>query len=93
MKNRIFGFICAIFSIALIDACNGGENTSLSPETSESVYTVGGTVAGLVGTVVLVNNDGDDLSVDKDGSFAFKTPLNPGVEYNVTVKTQPQNPR
>ena len=38
-----------------------------------AVYSVGGTVSGLSGTVVLQDNGGDDLSVTANGSFTFAT--------------------
>ena len=52
-------------------------------------YTVGGTVSGLKGTVVLQDNGGDDFSVTADGSFVFATPIADGSSYKVTVLTQP----
>ena len=52
-------------------------------------YTVGGTISGLTGTVVLENNGGNDLSTSANGAFAFSTPLAQGAAYNVTVKTNP----
>ena len=52
-------------------------------------YTVGGTVSGLSGTVVLQDNGGDNLSVTANGSFAFATGLASGAGYSVTVKTNP----
>ena len=57
-------------------------------------YTVGGAVAGLTGTgLVLRNNGGNDLSVPANAtSFTFPTPVNAGGAYNVTVKTQPGSP-
>lgn len=55
--------------------------------------TVGGTIAGLSGTgLVLQNNGGDDLTVAANGSFAFKTSVDAGSLYNVTVLTQPGGP-
>jgi hypothetical protein len=51
--------------------------------------TLGGTVTGLVGSVVLQNNGGDDLTLDADGGFSFATTLADGDGYNVTVETQP----
>ncbi len=38
-------------------------------------YSVGGTVSGLSGTVVLQDNGGDDLSVAANGPFTFATKL------------------
>jgi 6-phosphogluconolactonase (cycloisomerase 2 family) len=52
-------------------------------------YSVGGTVAGLVGTVVLQNNAGDNLTVSANGSFSFATPVAQGEAYQVTLLTQP----
>jgi Putative esterase len=56
---------------------------------SGATFTVGGTVSGLSGTVVLQDNGGDDLSVGANGSFTFATALAAGAAYNVTVKTNP----
>ena len=53
-------------------------------------YTVGGVVSGLVGTgLVLQNNGGDDLLINTAGPFTFPTPLPDGAIYEVTVLTQP----
>jgi len=54
-------------------------------------HSVGGSVSGLVGTVVLQNNAGDDLSVGANGSFTFATQVATGASYAVTVKTHPAN--
>ena len=53
------------------------------------VYSVGGDVTGLSGTVVLQDNGGDDLSVSANGPFAFATKLADGSAYSVTVKSNP----
>ena len=58
-----------------------------------AAYTIGGTVTGLGGSgLVLQNNGGDDLSVTANGTFAFATPISSGSAYAVTVKTQPTSP-
>lgn len=54
-----------------------------------NAYTVGGTVSGLSGTVVLQDNGGDDLTINSNGSFTFATPVAQGASYSVTVLTQP----
>ena len=41
-------------------------------------YTVGGSVSGLSGTVVLQDNGGDALSVAANGPFTFATPVQAG---------------
>lgn len=52
-------------------------------------FTVGGTVTGLTGTLVLQNNLTDDLSLSTDGSFTFSTSVTKDLDYEVTVKTDP----
>ena len=54
-----------------------------------AAFTVGGTVSGLSGTVVLQDNGGDNLSVTANGTFTFATALPTGAPYSVTVKTNP----
>lgn len=55
-----------------------------------ATYTVGGSVSGLTGgALVLQNNGRDDLSVSSNGGFTFGTALAGGVAYAVTVRTQP----
>jgi 6-phosphogluconolactonase (cycloisomerase 2 family) len=56
-------------------------------------YTVGGTVSGLAGSgLVLQNNGGDDRSLSANGAFSFPTPLSDTSAYTITVKTQPTTP-
>ncbi len=52
-------------------------------------FSVGGTVSGLTGTVVLQDNGGDNLSVSANGAFTFATSLASGAAYNSTVATNP----
>ena len=53
-------------------------------------YTVGGTVSGLTGTgLVLQNNVGDNLAVAANGVISFATPVGGGAPYAVSVLTQP----
>ena len=54
-------------------------------------YTIGGTVSGLTGSgLVLQDNGGDSLTISSNGTFTFKTPVSGA--YSVTVQTQPTNP-
>ena len=57
-------------------------------------FTIGGAIAGLTGTgLVLQNNGGNDLTVPAGAtSFMFATGVSSGAGYNVTVKTQPTGP-
>lgn len=51
--------------------------------------TIGGTLSGLAGTVVLQDNGGDNLTLTADGTFTFATPVNYNGAYSVSVLTQP----
>lgn len=55
-------------------------------------YTVGGTVTGLAGTVVVTNNGGNNRTISSNGSYAFSLPISSGASYDVKVKTQPAFP-
>lgn len=52
-------------------------------------YTIGGTVSGLTGSVLLQNNGTDNKAVSSDVAFTFSTALTEGSAYAVTVFTQP----
>ncbi len=55
-----------------------------------NAYTIGGSVNGLSGgTLVLQNNGGDNVSVSANAGFAFGTALTNGSNYSVTVLAQP----
>ena len=61
--------------------------------TTAVTYTIGGTVSGLSGSgLVLQDNSGDNLAVNANGSFTFATPIPSGGIYSVTVLTQPASP-
>ncbi len=93
MKPTVKTFVfAALITLSLVlAACNlhhpssgGGGSTTL---------TVGGTVTGLTGTgLILQDNGGDNLTISASGSFTFKTALTTGNAYLVTVSTQPSNP-
>ena len=67
----------------------GADSSGTGGSGGTASYSVGGTVSGLSGTVVLQDNGGDDLSVDADGPFTFATSVAGGAGYQVTVKTNP----
>ncbi len=69
-----------------------GNVTSVAIDCTTNSYTVGGTISGLAGTVVLQNNGGDNLMLTANGSFAFATPIASGATYTVTVFAQPTSP-
>jgi hypothetical protein len=79
-----------LFGLTLIvSACGGGGGGG----GGGASYTVGGTLTGLAGTgLVLQDNGGNDLAPAADGTFVFATGLANGAAYTVTVKTQPATP-
>ncbi len=75
---------------------SGGSGTATANVTGVQVtcsplYTVGGSIAGLTGPgLVLEDNGGDNLAVAAGaGSFTFSTPLAAGSAYSITVAAQP----
>lgn len=72
-------------------ACKTGSTASSvasATYTIQEQYTLGGTVSGLTGTLVLTNGD-VDKTITANGSYSFDAPINSGSSYTVTVKTQP----
>ncbi|MBI5626416.1 MAG: hypothetical protein HY935_04350 [Nitrosomonadales bacterium] len=78
---------CIPLVVALLLGACGGGGSSVTPVTS--TYTVGGTVTGLNGSVVLQNNGADNLTVTANGNFTFAASTTSGNTYAVTVLTQP----
>ncbi len=90
------------YGIATVDGCNGtlsGNTFTTGPITADCTvmasfvptHTIGGTVSGLAGTVVLENSGKDRLTISADGPFVFASPVARGTAYDVTVETQPAN--
>ena len=86
MRKKGLMFLIGMFLLSFSITMSGcGKND----DTDVFAYSVGGTVFGLSGTVVLQNNSGDDLTITSDGAFTFDTAIADGSAYNVTVATQP----
>jgi hypothetical protein len=86
--------LCLLLTLA---ACSNGRGSVDGGDTGQQQapgkVTIGGTIAGLAGTgLVLQNNGGDDLAVSANGSFSFNTAVDAGAPYNITVLTQPSGP-
>jgi hypothetical protein len=54
-----------------------------------NTQTLGGTVSGLSGSLVLQDNGGAPLSITANGAFTFPTAVADNSPYAVTVRTQP----
>jgi len=71
----------------------GGDVRTVKISCATNSYTINGTVSGLQGSgLVLQNNGGDDVGVQTDGGFAFATKIPSGSGYSVAVTTQPSGP-
>jgi len=62
----------------------------------QTAYSVGGTIIGLSGTVVLQNSGGDNLTLNStslavNGAFTFPSLLPSGANYSVIVSSQSAN--
>jgi 6-phosphogluconolactonase (cycloisomerase 2 family) len=69
---------------------SGAHVTSVVVTCSTNGFTVGGSVSGLSGGgLVLQDNGGDDLPITAAGNFTFSQTIGSGVAYAVSVKTQP----
>lgn len=93
-NKRVAGFLSqkmaktvwAVVLPVLLTACGGGSDPVPS-------FTVGGTVSGLAGSgLVLQNNGANDLGIAADGTFTFTARVTNGGAYAVTVRTQPTGP-
>jgi len=81
------------FLSILLFACSGGDGDTGGSGGSISTYSIGGTVSGLNGTgLVLQNNGTDDLNITINGNFTFSSELDDSENYSVTVATQPSSP-
>ena len=86
----------AAFPVAwLLISCGGGggNDTPTGPPPPPPTYTIGGTVAGLAGTgLTLQNSGGADLALSANGAFTFPVAQTGGAAYAVTVHGQPSSP-
>ena len=70
-----------------------GDVTNVAVTCTTDAHAIGGTVTGLVGgSVVLEDNGGDDLAISANGTFRFPTAVASGATYDVTVRAQPFDP-
>lgn len=67
----------------------GANVTNVTVTCTTTAFSIGGTLSGVSGTIVLQDNGGDDLSLSADGVFSFATPVVSGGTYAVSVLTAP----
>jgi len=89
MKISRLVWIALLSGLFGLTACGGGSSGGGSAGGS-TAFTLGGTVSGLTGTgLVLQNNGSDDKAIAANGPYTFDTALDDGASYAVTVATQP----
>jgi hypothetical protein len=71
----------------------GADISSVQVRCAPKTYTLGGTVAGLRGTLALGLDGGEVLQVTQAGHFTFTTKRPKGGAYTVSVTTLPQGQR
>jgi len=93
MKSEpAFLFVSILLLASLTFAGCGGTSRPIVPP---PLYTIGVTVVNLAGTgggLVLQNNNGNNLAVSANGSFAFTNTETSDTPYNVRIFAQPTNP-
>jgi len=70
---------------------NSENVTNIAVTCANNGFSVGGSISGLSGVLVLENNGGDELALASDGDFTFQNLVAEGSSYQVTVKVQPEN--
>jgi len=96
MVRKVFFEVLLTSILALtIAGCGGGGDSSGSDSSTTTTvkYSISGTVSGLTGSgLVLQNNGGNDLTISGDGDFTFSTEVTDGKSYSVSVASQPGSP-
>lgn len=88
VTSQPIGQICKVSNFSGT-ATNNITDVIVSCTSDTAFYTVGGNVVGLTGSLLLQNNNSDNLSVNTDGSFTFSTAISNGSGYEVSIYTQP----
>ncbi|WP_457631877.1 hypothetical protein [Oceanithermus desulfurans] len=76
--SKLTAFLFLVL-VSLLAACGG----------QPKLYSIGGSVTGLSGTLTLQNNGTDDLVLAANGPFTFATKVADGGVYNVTIRQAP----
>jgi hypothetical protein len=90
--------LSALVILGVCAACGGGNNSGNTPGTDPGTtppaptYTIGGTVTGLRGSGLTLQNGNTHLPVASDGAFTFPDEFTSGTSYSVSVQAQPSSP-
>ena len=79
-----------IWIVAALGLVSAGCTSSGNVQTP--FFQVGGTVSGLLGRGLILEDQGDDLNINENGAFHFPGTTKGGTAYAVSVKAQPVSP-
>src|SRR4029450_10529460 len=90
---RRVGWLALLAGLAACSNGRGSVDEAPPAQGAEDSFAVGGNVSGLVGSgLVLQNNGAGDLPVAAGGVFTFSERLATGTAYSVGVLSQPTSP-
>src|SRR5438309_859805 len=84
IRDVLLGFIVSAVVVVVAVSCGGGGGYGGGSGSPMSGYTVGGTLSGATGSVVLKLNGGSDMT-RSNGPFTFATTVDYLSTYNVQV--------
>jgi hypothetical protein len=88
MKSSLL--VLTVVALLACSGCGGSSGSSNStPPPPPPTFTLGGTVTGLSGTLVLQDNLGNQLTFSTDATQTFSNRYASGATYSVTVATPP----
>jgi 6-phosphogluconolactonase (cycloisomerase 2 family) len=95
-SSRHLALAVLIITCVQLTGCDGASNQSGDGGTSgadlANGHTIGGSVTGLTGAGLILQDNDSYLEVAQSGTFTFPQGIATGATYAVTVWTQPSNP-
>jgi hypothetical protein len=92
---RCSPFLASALLVTVLSACGGGGGGGgggSGSYTPPPQYSIGGSVSGLSGSGLQLQNGTTTLSISGNGAFTLPAQMMAGTNYSVTVASQPSNP-
>jgi 6-phosphogluconolactonase len=94
--GKVIRFALHMTLVATLSACGNGNSGPIGVADSagdgSSQFSIGGTVSGLTGKGLVLQNGSETLAISGSGAFTFPSRVGRGRYYTVFVKTQPTSP-